>query len=206
METESIISKVQGVVSGKVVCSNGQISEVHILANGKRSPKQIVRDIESAVLVKSGVELNHKKISVAQLNSNMEMPVKKNNRLHFKRIRYSCDNRNTAVEITIANGSQSYTSLASGPNNKQNRLHLTAEAVLSAIEKSIKTNGMLTVAEVQKLHIGGQSAIAVAVCLNSNSQEDILLGTALLKGDDLESTVRATLDAINRRTAILKNN
>ncbi len=151
------------------------------------------------------MELNHKKISVAQLNSDMEMPVKKNSRFHFKRIRYSSDNRNTAVEITIAKGNQSFTSFASGPSNRQNRLHLTAAAVLSAIEKSIKANGMLAVAEVQKLHIGGQSAVAIAVCLSSNNREDILLGTALIKGDDLESTVRATLDAVNRKTAILKS-
>lgn len=205
-EIESIIDKVQGVVSGKVICQNNDIAEVHILSNGARSPKQIVRDIESAVLIKTGSELDHKKISVAQLCPKINAPVNDNMRFMFKRIRYSSDIKNMAVEITIDTKDHSYTSVSSGPNIKSNRLDLAASATLSAINKYINPNGILSITEIKKVYIGGQYAITVAVCLRSNSKEDILLGTAFIKGDDLETAVRATLDAVNRRTTVLQSN
>lgn len=203
-EIESIIDKVQGVVSGKVICQNGDIAEVHVLSNGKRSPKQIVRDIESAVLIKTGSELDHKKISVAQLCPKINAPATNNTRFIFKRIRYSSDIKNIAVEITIDAKDHSYTSVSSGPNMKSKRLDIAVAATLAAINKFIKPNGVLTIAEIKKVYIGGQYAVTVAVCLRSNNKEDILLGTAFIKGDDLETAVRATLDAINRRTTVLQ--
>ncbi len=41
--------------------------EVHVLAGSSRSPKQVVRDVESAVMARLGVAIDHKKISVAQV-------------------------------------------------------------------------------------------------------------------------------------------
>ncbi len=205
-ETEAIITQVQGVVSGRIVSRDNEILEIHVLADGTRSPKQIVRDIESAVLVKVGLELDHKKISVAQLDPELAVPAETGVRFLFQGISYSSVNGNTAVEITIGTGNQSYTAEISGPNNSQNRIRLTASATLSAVENSMGVEGMLTVNDVQKIHLGGNSAIAAAICLKLNNHEETLLGTALNKGDDLESTVRASLDAVNRRLTFIKSN
>ena len=45
----------------------GRIDELHVLVNPKRAPKQIARDIESALRAHLDVVLDYKKISIAQV-------------------------------------------------------------------------------------------------------------------------------------------
>jgi len=202
-EIESIISKIQGVVSGKLAYQNGEIVEIHILANSKRNPKQIVRDIESAILVKMGIEMDHKKISVAQLSPEEPVQAKSEDRYKFRSISYKAENGETEIIVTINNGKKSYSAKASGPNIEQNRLRLISTATLSAIEQCLNNSGTLISGNVQKIVLCGKPAIAVTVNLRLNHHEEILLGTALIKGDDFESTIRATLDAVNRRISLV---
>ncbi len=203
-DIESIITQVQGVISGRLICQDDEIVEIHVLADSSRSPKQVVRDIESAVLVKQGLELDHKKISVAQLGEDTPPLPKSEARLQFSSINYSVENGTAATNITINAGNELYTAAAKGPNTRKNRLNLTAMAALSAVEQSANINGNLILGDVKKLNLCEHEVITVAVCLHhADKTEEILLGTAINKGDDLESTVRATFDAINRKVSSL---
>lgn len=165
-----------------------------------------MRDIESAVLVQKGLQLDHKKISVAQLESGIALPVENGIRFLFRSITFKSEGGRAEVIITVDASDESYTAGVSGPNTSQNRLRMVASATLEAVEKSLGVKQILSVSDTQKMHLCGQNAIAVGVCLRSGSQEDLLLGTAINKGDDLETTVRATLDAINRRMSVLTDN
>lgn len=205
-EIESIISQIQGVSSGRLVCQDGDIVEIHVLADKTRSPKQVVRDIESAVLIKLGLELDHKRISVAQLGPDMVAPADKETRFQLKGINYSSENGTTTIMVTLKTGDNLYTAKITGPNSKQNRLKLTASATLSAVEQYLNIDGKLVVGDVQRINLCEQEIIISAIILHSKYQEEVLFGTAINKGDDLESTVRASLDALNRRLSLLKNN
>lgn len=165
-----------------------------------------MRDIESAVLVQKGLQLDHKKISVAQLESGIALPVENGIRFLFRSITFKSEGGKAEIIITVDASDESYTAGVSGPNTSQNRLRMVASATLEAVEKSLGVKQILSVSDTQKMHLCGQNAIAVGVCLRSGSQEDLLLGTAINKGDDLETTVRATLDAINRRMSVLTDN
>ena len=44
----------------------GEVSEVHVLAQAGLQPKQLVRNIESALLAQLGLKIDHRKISIAQ--------------------------------------------------------------------------------------------------------------------------------------------
>ena len=44
----------------------GEVSEVHILAQAGLAPKQLVRNIESALLAQLGLKVDHRRISIAQ--------------------------------------------------------------------------------------------------------------------------------------------
>lgn len=205
-EIEKIISKIQGVVSGRLTYQNGEIVEIHILANSKRSPKQIVRDIESAILVKMGIELDHKKISVAQLKADSCNSHRLNERYRFQSINYKAENGSAEITVTISNGNKSCSSSVTGPNIEQHRLRLISSATLGAIEKCLEKPNLLIPGNVQKIALCGRAAIAVTVNLNLNNQEEILLGTALNRGDEFESTIKATLDAVNRRISLITKN
>ena len=66
-DIEGTLSRLRGVVSARLVRDErGEIQEVHVLADALRHPKQIGRDIESALFSEFGIRIDHRKISIAQ--------------------------------------------------------------------------------------------------------------------------------------------
>ena len=64
---ENLITTLTGVLSARVVVTPlGEVSEVHVLTRSGTQPKQIVRNIESALMAQLGFKIDHRKISVAQ--------------------------------------------------------------------------------------------------------------------------------------------
>src|SRR5437773_8622957 len=64
---ENLITGLTGVLSARVVVTPlGEVSEVHVLTSSGMQPKQIVRNIESALMAQLGFKIDHRKISVAQ--------------------------------------------------------------------------------------------------------------------------------------------
>ena len=63
---ENLLTSLEGILSARVVTTPlGEVSEIHILAHGGQNPKQVVRNVESALLAHLGVKVDHRKISVA---------------------------------------------------------------------------------------------------------------------------------------------
>ena len=64
---ENLLTSLEGVLSARVVTTPlGEVSEVHVLAQAGLSPKQVVRNVESALLAQLGLKVDHRKISIAQ--------------------------------------------------------------------------------------------------------------------------------------------
>src|SRR4051794_41897518 len=64
---ENLLTSLEGVLSARVVTTPlGEVSEIHVLAQSGLAPKQIVRNIESALLAQLGLKVDHRKISIAQ--------------------------------------------------------------------------------------------------------------------------------------------
>jgi hypothetical protein len=63
---EELLATLPGVISARIVASgNGAVEEIHILTTDEVSPKQTVRNVESALIAHLGMRVSHKKISVA---------------------------------------------------------------------------------------------------------------------------------------------
>jgi hypothetical protein len=64
---ENLLTSLEGILSARVVTTPlGEVSEVHVLAQAGLQPKQLVRNIESALLAQLGLRIDHRKISIAQ--------------------------------------------------------------------------------------------------------------------------------------------
>ncbi len=64
---EELLGCLIGVKAARVVAPRGtEIQEIHILTTDEVSPKQTVRNVESALAAHFGVSVDHRKISVAQ--------------------------------------------------------------------------------------------------------------------------------------------
>ena len=67
---ENLLQSLESVLSARVVVSPvGEITEVHVLANSGTGPKQVVRNVESALLAHLGIKVDHRKISVPSTTS-----------------------------------------------------------------------------------------------------------------------------------------
>jgi hypothetical protein len=63
---EELLATLPGVISARIVASgNGAVDEIHLLTTTEVTPKQTVRNVESALIAHLGMRVSHKKISVA---------------------------------------------------------------------------------------------------------------------------------------------
>ncbi len=63
---EELIGSLSGVVSARIVANDvGMIEAIHVLVAGDTQPKQMVRNIESALMAELGMRVDHRKVSVA---------------------------------------------------------------------------------------------------------------------------------------------
>lgn len=63
---EELLGTLPGVRSARIIASpSGSVEEIHILTTTEFTPKQTVRNVESALIAHLGMRVSHKKISVA---------------------------------------------------------------------------------------------------------------------------------------------
>jgi hypothetical protein len=63
---EELLATLPGVISARIVAAaNGTVDEIHLLTTTEVTPKQTVRNVESALIAHLGMRVSHKKISVA---------------------------------------------------------------------------------------------------------------------------------------------
>lgn len=67
-EVERLLRSLSGIVSAKVVADTlGRVGEIHVLASDKLHPKQVVRNVESALSAGLGIVIDRRVVSVAQV-------------------------------------------------------------------------------------------------------------------------------------------
>ena len=73
---EELLLTLPGVLAARIIASDmGAVSEIHLLTSSDVSPKQTVRNVESALIAHLGMRVDHRKISVA---TTIEPAVKNN--------------------------------------------------------------------------------------------------------------------------------
>lgn len=61
---EDSISCIDGIINVKIVGEGSNITEIHVLSNRSKGPKLLVRDIETLIKARFGVEIDHKKLAL----------------------------------------------------------------------------------------------------------------------------------------------
>src|SRR6476660_7609958 len=62
---EELLATLPGVIAARIIASdNGAVDEIHVLTASEVTPKQTVRNIESALIAHLGMRVDHRKISV----------------------------------------------------------------------------------------------------------------------------------------------
>jgi hypothetical protein len=191
-----IINKIDGVINVKVIEENDEISEVHILANKLRSPKQIVRDIESSLMAVYDYRIDRKVISIAQIETNETKAI---NRIKYEGI--SSQNIGTMIEcsVKLSYEDEEFEVPISKVKTLVNTKKIVAEATLRSVEKII---GQTVVFDIQDILVNNNrdvSFVSVFVNIVAENSEETVIGSAIVRTDINDAIAKATLDAVNRR-------
>ena len=197
-EVQAAIERVRGVTASRVVAENGVISEVHILAEAGRSPKQIVRDVESVCQAQFGLALDHRKISVAliQPSEKERRPVV---RPEVRGLRVETGGREIHVHVLMGVGDKTYEGSAQGVGGVRQRYRLAATAALEALHRFLGESCRFELDDLVSFHLGGYDGFLAGVVMISAFGEEQLVGSALVKTDMMDAAIDAALNAVSRR-------
>ena len=219
-EVEAGLRRLRGVVAVRIAYdTNGGVSAVHAVAEPGRPAKMVVRDIESCLLAQWGLTLLRNKISVASLAPGQAPPVRP--RLRVASCGVVPEDGTWAARVTLERGDEGQavgTSTVIGGGDgalaAADRARLVSEATLRAVENAAgaAAGGRLRLLDLSVVPMDGRRVITLLVALAGNKGDDLLTGSALVRGDGTgddatsgpdRAVVAATLDAVNRRLAAL---
>jgi hypothetical protein len=203
LQTEAwkeLVSCLPGILNAEFVLEGETIREIHVLADQSRFPKQIVRDIQSAMAARFQVELDHRIISVAQIPSLPTFPKK---RLLCQRLELSTGRDGTTVAVTLELEGQQRKGESVAVPSSYDRNRCIAQATVEAINSFLNVNCRFILGEWKRILMGEHNVVLVGLQLSGSGKQEYLVG-ACQEGDDPNlSVVLATLDAVNRRILAL---
>ena len=202
IELDQLISGLNGVLAARTVLDDhDEIIEVHVLSDLNKAPKQLVRDIQSAVMASMGLEIDYKLISVAQVNKNVVVPVHgSHTRLMIRKIMISLDSRNLETTVILGYGDKTFEGSSKGPLSGKNRVYSAAGACIEALKKHLGQAYNLNLLDLQKTTLAGNSCYAAALSFVEPFSETVVYGIAPITSPETEiqSVVMAVLSAMNR--------
>jgi hypothetical protein len=211
-DIEASLDEVGEIKAARVVVSpEGVIQEVHVLALPTKQPKQLVRDIESTLMAKFGIPIDHKKISIALLGRDAIKPevvptsAERNTaaRPRICSINATVTGVQASASVMLEIGGTEYAGNASGPASQTGRLRLVALATLDAVSNYTDATVSFALEDVAILKLGREEVAVSCIALVSSVGEQTFSGSAMVRQNNNDSVVRATLDAINRRMGFL---
>lgn len=208
-EIERLIVGLPSVLACHVAVNDwGGIEEVHIIANSARAPKLVVRDVESALLAKWRLRIDHKRISVAQVSEASEtaetLP-----RLVIAAFQMDLDTVHGVATATVhlePSGEEEVRYRGEWKGRYVPSQYYQAMA-MAAVEAVNLVPGVepFALIDVKTEAFAGRPVVMVAVSrLNPRRREEVLVGAVVDRGDGQEAAVRAVLDAVNRKISLPK--
>lgn len=210
-DIEAALTQVGEIKAARVVVDiDGSIQEIHVLALPSKQPKQLVRDIESTIMARFGIPVDHRKISIALLGREMaesqaaeaaERPTAIRPRIVT--INASVSGLEASASVTLEIGGSEFVGAAKGPASQTGRVRHVAIATLDALSQYVDGTSSFALEDVTIVQLGRERAAVACITLVTQFGEQSFTGSALVRQNDSDSIVRATLDAINRRMGLL---
>ena len=224
---ERELCRIPEVRAARIVADDSGVPvEVHVLASPGKAPKQLVRDVQSVALAARGLDLDHRIVSVVQLDdgngtapepatvmdddleptpaATPAVPAGPTERVLLESASLLRSGVAATAEVTLRQGEASVRASADGSSAAAVTLRLVAEATLDALRDLVPAAGRAAV-ESATIVRSGEREVAVAVLvLVVPPNEEVVAGAAPVRAGGVhEAMARAVLDAGNRRLGAL---
>jgi hypothetical protein len=181
----------------------GRPKELHILASDEKSPKQIARDVQSVVMATFGMEVDHRIISVVQLDRGHLEPVVSpvgQARVSIGAISSEQRGMRNHARVTLQRADEESVGLAEGSIAESSRNRAVAQATLEALRTLVPAAESADVETAACVHLGTREVAVATLVFVVPPHEEIVSGSAVVRGgNEPEALARAVLDATNRR-------
>jgi hypothetical protein len=196
---EQLIFQVRGIQAARVVTdSSGQIDEVHVVGSPSRSPKQMVRDIESILYVRGGIRLDHRKVSLVQLTDSP--PPRATVRLQLRSVAQDRSPHGPQTTVTLALGERAVEGVCLvEQESEEHVIRAAAGATVLALGQLIGPGGELHLEQVMRQPFGALPVCLSHLTLSTDRGIETLLGISVIRNDAAGAAARSVLDAVNRR-------
>ncbi|HEX9893157.1 MAG TPA: hypothetical protein VGA78_04505 [Gemmatimonadales bacterium] len=206
---ENLLTTLEGVLSARVVTTPlGEVSEIHILASSGLGPKQVVRNVESALLAHLGLKVDHRKISVAQTADVRPIEALERGAIREQVLRRSVLFEDLGVAsaerahrvvlgVRLTVGGRTERVEEEVADTLRARLEGAARATAGALEKLIERH-TLAVEGVKVVEALDRTVVFVVVRGMGGRDSHVMTGTAEVRESAERAAVFAVLDATNR--------
>ncbi|MBA3346370.1 MAG: hypothetical protein H0T44_13920 [Gemmatimonadales bacterium] len=208
---ENLLTSLEGILSARVVTTPlGEVSEVHILAQAGLPAKQLVRNIESALLAQLGLKIDHRKISIAQTAEVRPIELLERDAVRervlqrgvlFESLQVSPSRRHHRIMITVTLSYRGQTETAEeeSSDTPRSRVEGAAKASVAVLDRLL-TDSSIALEGARIVEAFDRQFAFVGVQGLGGRETLLLTGTAAIKESAERAAVFAVLDATNRWT------
>jgi hypothetical protein len=228
-KAEELLATLQDVVSARIVAdSTGAIDSIHVLVMGTTSPKQVVRNIESALMAQLGIRIDHRKISVATTvrrptpNSEGEavMPGEAKpvvsaavgsaaavaaavavvgRALYFEDVEVRGSRaKGVSCKVTLRRGKEQFVGEAEGFESEKSRVELAARAAIAAIALCDGGEVKLSFEGAKVIEAFDRQLVLVGLLVRQGRSNVLLTGSCEVRESMETASALAVLNATNR--------
>ena len=205
---ENLLTSLQGVLSARVeVSPMGEVTAVHVLTHAGTAPKQMVRNVESALLAQLGLKIDHRKISVAQTADVRPIETLEQSAVRQQALRrsvvfshldvVSASGRRAKVRVTLLAGGEEATAEEEVADTIRARMQGAARAAITVINGALD-EGVLDLEGVKIVDVFEERLAVAGVQALEKRDPERILGTAPVRDSVERAAVLAVLDATNR--------
>ena len=221
---ERELCRIPEVRAARIVADDdGTPVQVHVLASPGKQPKQLVRDVQSVALAARGLDLDHRIVSVVQLDdrngtapepttmddeeptaATTPAPLAPTERVLLESAVLLRSGVAATAEVTLRRGEASVRASAEGSSAAAVTLRLVAEATLEALRDVVPAAGHAAVETATVVRAGEHEVALAVLVLVVPPNEEVVAGSAPVRAGGVhEAMARAVLDAGNRRLSAL---
>lgn len=222
---ERELCRIPEVRAARIVADDdGTPVEVHVLASPGKQPKQLVRDVQSVALAARGLDLDHRIVSIVQLDDGNgtapeaatfmdddeptptapAIPAPPTDRVLLESASLLRSGVTATAEVALRRGEASVRASAEGSSAAAVTLRLVAEATLEALRDVVPAAGHAAVETATVVRAGEHEVALAFLVLVVPPNEEVVAGSAPVRAGGVhEAMARAVLDAGNRRLTAL---
>lgn len=228
---EELLATLPGVIAARIIASeSGAVDEIHLLTTAEVTPKQTVRNVESALIAHLGMRVDHRKISVAttveatkakeasgggsggdgprqsgEIPALRIEPIAPGRRYYFEDVEVRRSRaKGVACRVTLRRGEEIFVGESEGVESERSRADLAARATIQAILLAEHGERSLALDGVKLIEAFDREFVFAGVTARWGRETVLLTGSCEIRDSAETASALAILDATNRWIAHTK--